>query len=339
MTSPSAPLTWTTPASVVRHPQNPILAPNQIPYPASLVFNAGVTRFEGRYVMLFRNDYGSTEEDWRPFREGRAEAPPALRTTLGLAHSHDGIHWEVAPQPCWEIHDEEVYRVYDPRITVIEGKAYVCFAMDTRHGIRGGIACTRDFSRFDILSLSVPDNRNMVLFPEKIGGGYFRLERPFPIYSRGRDRFDIWSGRSPDLRYWGDHELVLGVEHLPYANDKIGPAAPPIKTRKGWLVTLHAVWRAPSRNLGGWERSWHKTYYAGLMLLDLENPAKVIGVSRQPLIVPEASYERQGFRNDVIFPCGMIEEPSGEVKIFYGAADTVIAVASSTVEELLRLCE
>lgn len=323
---------------IQRYASNPILQAADIPYDASLIFNAGVAKYQGRYVMIFRNDYGSTEEDWRPFREGRVKTNPPFKTSLGLAFSDDGMKWDVQPKPCWQVHDDEILRVYDPRITVIDGVVHICFAMDTRHGVRGGIARTEDFSKFNILSLSVPDNRNMVLFPEKIGGRYFRLERPFPVYSRGRDQFDTWSGWSPDLKHWGDHELVLPVEAVPFANDKTGPAAPPVKTSKGWLTTFHAVWRDQNVNYGGWEPAWHKKYYGGIMLLDLENPSKVIGMSKEPLIAPEAGYERKGFRNDVIFPGGMILEDSGEVKIYYGGADTVVALATAHVDELLALC-
>jgi beta-1,4-mannooligosaccharide/beta-1,4-mannosyl-N-acetylglucosamine phosphorylase len=129
------------------------------------------------------------------------------------------------------------------------------------------------------------------------------------------------------------------VEHVAFANDKTGPAAPPIRTPKGWLTTFHAVWRDPEVNFGGWEPSWHKAYYAGLMLLDLENPAKITGLCPEPLIKPEAPYERNGFRNDVVFPGGMILEDSGEVKIYYGAADTVEALATAHVDDLLALCQ
>ena len=137
---------------------------------------------------------------------------------------------------CRNARTPEIQRIYDPRLTVLEGRCYLCFAMDTAHGLRGGIAVTEDFEKIDILSLSVPDNRNMVLFPERINGRYLRLERPFPVYSRnGVDRFDMWISRSPDLRYWGDSQLLLAVEQVPYANDKVGPGAPPIRTSKGGL--------------------------------------------------------------------------------------------------------
>ena len=213
----------------------------------------------------------------------------------------------------------------------------MCFAVDTNHGIRGGIARTANFDKFDVLSMSGPDNRNMVLFPEKVGGKFCRLERPMPVYSRGRDRFDMWFADSPDLKYWGNNNLVMGVEDIPYANDKIGPAAPPIRTKKGWLTTIHAVDRHPQHNFSGWEdHGWTKRYCAGLCLLDLAEPWKVVGLSRQPLLAPEADYETTGgFRNHVIFPGGMVLEESGEVKIYYGAADTTLCAADLAIDDVM----
>lgn len=294
--------------------------------------------------MLFRNDYGSTAEDWAAWRAKRLENEklpgPPLSTNLGLATSDNGVDWKVEAEPVWQWNTQEVSRVYDPRITVIDGKLLVCFAMDTKHGIRGGIAETKDFKTFDVKTLTVPDNRNMVLFPEKIQGHYYRLERPFPVYGRwGQSKFDVWMSSSPDLVYWGKHKLVLGVEHVPFANDKIGPAAPPVKTPRGWLTTFHSVWLDYNKNLGGWEPTWHKRYDAGLMLLDLNEPWKVIGLHREPLILPDQKCELDGFRNAVIFPCGLIAEPNGEVKIYYGAADTCVCLATAKLDDLLDLCK
>jgi predicted GH43/DUF377 family glycosyl hydrolase len=179
-----------------------------------------------------------------------------------------------------------------------------------------------------------------VVWTERIGGKYVRLERPFPVYGRGGvDRFDIWLADSPDLRYWGNIQLVLGVEDVPYANDKIGPAAPPVRTEKGWLTLFHAVDRDNNRGKNGWEEKWQKRYTAGVMLLDRDDPRKIVGLSREPLMVPEAPYEVSGgIRNHVIFPGGMILEKSGEVKLYYGSADTVECLATADVGELLALC-
>jgi len=313
---------------IQRHPANPILTPGDVPYGPLLVFNIGVTRFQGRYVMAFRNDYG---------------AAGLIDTTLsdiGLAFSDNGIDWTVQSSPCFRMHDEEIMRAYDPRLTVIDGQCYMCFAVDTRHGIRAGIARTEDFEKFEILTMSLPDNRNVVLFPERVQGKYIRLDRPFPVYSRSHsESFDIWLSESPDLRYWGYSRLVLGAEQVSWANRKIGPGAPPVKTPKGWLTLFHAVDFDETRGKNGWEERWQKRYSAGIMLLDLEDPSKVIGISKTPLMVPEASYEtRGGFRNDVIFPTGMILESSGEVKIYYGAADTVTCLATVHIDDLIQLC-
>ena len=313
-----------------RHPDNPVLSAPQVPYEAGLVFNAGVAKYQGRYVMVFRNDF-----DRGP------DSPHPRQTNMGLAFSDDGVQWTVEPEPCWAWKDEEVRRVYDPRITIIDGRCHLCFAIDTWHGVCGGIAVTDDFAHFEVLSTSAPDNRNMVLFPEKVQGRYVRLERPFPVYGRigGEERFDIWFSDSPDLRYWGNTHLVMGVEHVPYANNKIGPGAPPVRTDKGWLTTFHGVDVDPSRGKNGWEDAWQKRYCTGIMLLDLEEPWRVIGMAKEPLLAPEAEYEVEGgFRNNVIFPGGMILEEDGEVKIYYGAADTVECLARADVGDLIELC-
>ncbi len=316
---------------VKRYELNPILTAQDVPYNPALVFNAGAVKFQGKYVMVFRNDYGDAMKQI---------LLPHHTTNMGIAFSDDGIHWEVRPEPLQLPINEAVIRAYDPRLIVMDDRCYMCFAVDTPYGVRGGIAVTDNFEQFEILSLSVPDNRNMVLFPEKINGNYVRLERPFPVYGRGGiDRFDIWISDSPDLRYWGNSRLLLAVEDVAYANDKLGPAAPPIRTDRGWLTLFHAVDIDSSRGKNGWEDSWQKRYTAGIMLLDLNDPQRVIGMYKEPLIAPEASYEKEGgFRNHVIFPGGMILEDSGEVKIYYGAADTYECLATAHVDDLLRLC-
>jgi len=314
----------------------PVLTHRDVPYPATLIFNAGVCKYAGRYVMVFRNDFG---------RWGDTAFDG---TNLGVAFSDDGVRWAVGPQPVWDQTDPAlqaaagggVLRVYDPRLSVIDGRPYVCFACDTHYGLRGDVAAVADdFRSFRVLSLSVPDNRNMVLFPERVGGRYVRLERPMLGYYLRSSRFDVWASCSPDLVHWGDTRLVLAAEQVPFSNDKIGPAAPPVRTKRGWLTTFHAVDVDEARGKRGWESRWTKRYTAGLMLLDLDDPTRIIGLSRTPLLAPELDFERHGFRDDVIFPGGMILEDSGEVKIYYGGADTVECLATAHVDDLLALCE
>jgi len=248
---------------------NPVLTADDVPGPATLVFNAGVARFRGRYVMLFRNDIGDPERK------------TLEKTVLGLAVSDDGLHWEVDPDPIEIIPpDGELLRCYDPRLTVLEDRCYVCFAADTRHGIRGGIAVTEDFRSYEVLSLSAPDNRNMVIFPERIDGRIARLERPFPIYGRGApEAFDIWYSESLEGRFWGNTHLVLGSEQVPFANSKIGPAAPPVRTEHGWLATFHAVYKH-DYDLPSWHSGWRKEYKVGIMLLDSDPRRTGSGVTR-----------------------------------------------------------
>lgn len=319
---------WKTAPCIVRHPANPVLAAKDVPYPAGLIFNAGVTKFQGRYVMVFRNDVGDLKAKTL-----------TRRIHLGLAFSRDGVKWEVqntivrlTDEP-----DNPLSNAYDPRLTVLDGRLYMCFACG-QNGTRGGVAVTDDLARWEVLHITAPDNRNMVLFPERFNGRIVRLERPFAGYIRPGDRFDIWLSESPDGRYWGDTRLVLGTEHVPWVNNKIGPGAPPIKTRRGWLALTHGVDIAAGRTWG-WSKDWNKRYSAGLMLLDLHDPARVIGLSDGPVLVPEAeyAYEAEGYRDYVIFPGGLVAEEDGSVKIYYGAADTVECLATASLDDLLAL--
>ena len=243
-------------------------------------------------------------------------------------------------QPVFSVQDEEIRRVYDPRLTVIDGEVYMTFAVDTRHGLRGGIAHTDDLHHFEIISMSVPDNRNMVLFPQKYQGMYMRLERPMPVYSRGhKDRFDMWWSESPDLVHWGNSHLVAGVEDFPFANDKIGPGAPPVYTEKGWLAITHTVDIDPERGKNGWEDRWTKRYCTAAVLLDRDEPWKMIGRTKVPLLAPETDYEaRDGFRRNVVFPTAAVPAPDGKLRIYYGAADTVIALAEAKTDDIIALC-
>lgn len=322
-------------APCIKKLDKPILTSADMPYESMLVFNAGVTKFNGKYIMVFRNDYGTTPE--RYIKEKHMPG-----TSIGVAVSDNGIDdWKVRDFHLMDNHrtlaesGREIRRFYDPRITVIDGKPYLCLAADTKHGVRGCIAEIDDnFENVNVISMSVPYNRNMVLFPEKIGGRYVRLERPMNGWYN-----EIWCSFSPDLRHWGDSTLVLDNRNMPFSNDKIGPGAPPIKTEKGWLATFHAVDVDEARGKNGWEEKWQLRYTGGIMLLDLEDPTKIVALSKKPLLASELPYETdEGFRQNVIFPGGMILEDDGEVKIYYGASDTYECVATANVDDLVKLC-
>ena len=128
------------------------------------------------------------------------------------------------------------------------------------------------------------------------------------------------------------------MEHVPYANLRIGPGTPPLKTDRGWLMLFHAVDDDPARGKNGWEEAWTERYSCGVLLLDREDPRRIIGLSPEPLLAPEAPYETHGYRDNLVFPCGWVLEDSGEVKIYYGAADTVQCLATARLEDLLSVC-
>lgn len=318
---------YTTPNFIIR--KGIVMHKGLVPYPSELTFNGGVSKYNDGYVMLFRNDYDICPKDFDDFYAGIADktVPP---TNWGMAFSKDGENWTVTEKPFFKLVDDEIWRTYDPRITAMEdGDFIISFAADTYHGTRGGIGKTRDFKSLELISFSAPENRNMVIFPEKINGQYVRLERPF-----GSRRESIWLSTSPDLKYWGNTKLVVGAEKVAFASNKTGPAAPPVKTKDGWLVLFHAV-EFQDTNFYAWQRDWNHCYYAGAMLLDLEDPSKVVARAKVPLLVPEAEYELKGFRGGVIFPCGVILEEN-LVKIYYGAADTVEALAECQLDELIN---
>ena len=318
--------TWKSSPVVTRFEGNPILKAEDLPYPTSMVYNAGVVKFKGRYVMMFRQLY---------WEERYTKAVPRM----GLAYSDDGLKWEIDPEA--NFHPEGIIKPEDPRLIVVEGRVYVTFADNTPQGLRGGIAVTDDFKNYEVLSLSAPDNRNMVLFPEKINGKFARLERPFPVYGRReKEAFETWFSDSPDCRYWGNTQLVLKYDDVPFCNRKNGPAGQPIKTDKGWLTLFHATHYDPDAVYPTWrDENWHKLYCVGIMMLDLKNPAKIVGISRDPLMVPEAPYEVEGYRSSTLFPCATLLEDDGTVRIYYGACDTVVALATAKLDDLIDLCK
>jgi beta-1,4-mannooligosaccharide/beta-1,4-mannosyl-N-acetylglucosamine phosphorylase len=186
---------------------------------------------------------------------------------------------------------------------------------------------TEDFKKFEWMGfISETDNRNGVLFPEKINGLYGRLDRP----NTGCDTGDIWVSYSPDLIFWGKSECVFrNYEGVRWAWTKIGPGAAPIKTSEGWLTIFHGV-RTQCRA--------HFVYQLGVCLLDLKDPSKVRAMADEAILIPEEQYELVGQTPSVVFTCGAVVEDNGEVKLYYGGADTVQCVATTSLERLIEAC-
>jgi len=297
-----------------RYERNALITVDDVPYSCKRVYNPGAVKFKGEYLLLLRTD---------------TDIP--LGSCLGLAVSKDGYNFHVEKEPVMVANKEEG-AIYDPRITQIGETYYIFYATDSSSGIQLGLASTRDFHTFDRVSLSEPDLRNGVLFPEKIGGYYVRLDRPFPLYSDPLRGFDIWISYSPDLVFWGRSKLLLAAKDCSWGKNKIGPGAVPIKTKEGWLIIFHGV------EIDDRVKGWNKIYRLGCALLELEDPSKVKGVYKNPILEPRDKYEINGYRPNAIFTCGAITEENGEVKIYYGAADQCIAVATAKLKDLVSSC-
>lgn len=307
-----------------RYEKNPILTAKDIPYSCERCYNPAAVKFNGKYLLLVR-----------VWGEGRKES-------LALATSDNGYDFEVKSEPVMVPEEIDQGRLNDPRITKIDDTYYICYCSDPESGIKLGIAKTKDFEHFEKFYFSEPDNRNAVLFPERINGLYARLDRPFARQYFLDKGYDIWISYSPDMEFWGKHSLLLSHKDVPWGSNKIGPGPQPIKTNKGWLVIYHGaemIEEDENAELITRGPGWPKIYRAGVMLLDLENPAKVTALPKAPLISPETNYEKDiAYRPNVVFPSGAIVEDNGEVKIYYGASDTSVAVATTTIDELLDFC-
>ena len=296
-----------------RYSKNPILRPEDMPSDCFAVYNGGVVKTHGGYIALVR-----TEDSVRYQR-------------VWGARSSDGYRFFPDPEPVRFIADDmEQYRKYtadsffDPRINPVEGKFYITYAAYTfRYGCRIGIGETEDFRT--VRHISFPhhmQNRNAVLFPEKINDMYVMLHRP-----ETGGTGNLWISRSPDLRFWGDCEVVADRGSGRWDSIKIGAGTPPLKTSRGWLVVTHAV----DSNCSG------QFYTVGAVLLDLQEPSKLVARSRM-LMCPEMPYETNGFAPNVVFPCGAVPEPDGSLKLYYGAADNFECLAEATVQALLDEC-
>lgn len=300
-------------AIVQRYEHNPILTKDDVPYPVATVHNAGVTKWNDRYIMLFRSH----------LRNGRS--------IIGLAESTDGFHFKVRPEPFLEpvnngfFAEYEEYGVEDCRITAINGEFLLTYSAYSRHGVRIALAKTKNFQTVERVALiSQADMRNVVIFPEKIEGCYARLDRPHSEISP----WAVWISYSPDLIHWGRSQAVMKPMQYHWDEMKIGPGAPPIRTDKGWLHIYHGVFKTMDGAV----------YRLGVALHDLKDPAKIVGIADEWILQPEDPWEVTGYVHNVVFTCGAVAEDDGTVKIYWGAADTVMCVGTAKIDELVQMC-
>ncbi len=296
-----------------RHPDNPILSVKDWPYAANSVFNAAVATVDGKTLLLVR------VEDFRGISH------------LTVARSNDGVGgWEIDPQPTLQpepaTYPEEIWGIEDPRVTWLEELQQwaVTYTAFSRGGPLVSLATTRDFRRFIRLGpVMPPEDKDAALFPVRFNGYWAMLHRPVAKYPTIESH--IWLSLSPNLKHWGEHqELIHARRGSWWDAGKIGLSAPPMRTNAGWLVLYHGVRTTASGSI----------YRLGLVLLDLEQPSRVIQRSEEWIFGPRAPYEREGDVDDVVFPCGWIEK-DGTVFMYYGAADSCIALATAKLSELV----
>ena len=300
-----------------RHERNPILTVADWPYAVNSVFNPGATLLpDGTTLLLCR------VED----RRGHSH--------LCAARSANGVdRWQIDPQPTLladpDHYPEELWGIEDPRITYVPelGQYAVVYTAYTPDGAGVALALTKDFRRFERYGLIMqPDDKDAALLPRRFGGNWALIHRP--MSPRGAH---MWVSYSHDLRQWGGHKLILDARLGGWWDaNKIGLSPPPIETEKGWLVIYHGV----RHNAAGC------IYRLGLALFDLHTPERCLKRSDEWVFGPEAPYELHGDVDNVVFPCGYTLAPDGDtIRLYYGAADTSIALATSSVRALLEWLE
>lgn len=298
---------------VTRYEKNPILTKDDVPYRVATVHNAGICKYNNNYIMLFRSHLHNG------------------RSVIGIAESIDGYDFKVRPEPFLTPSSDstfgeyEEYGVEDVRISQIDDEYLLTYSAYSRHGVRIGLARTKDFVTVERISLiTQSDLRNVVIFPQKINGQYVRLDRPHSEISK----WSIWISYSPDLIHWGNSKVIIRPETYHWDEMKIGPGATPIKTDKGWLNIYHGVF----------ETMAGAVYRLGVALHDLNDPSKIIGVADEWILQPEDPWEITGYVSNVVFTCGAIAENDGSVKIYWGGADSVMCVGNANINDLVELC-
>ncbi|RKP50044.1 glycosidase [Cohnella endophytica] len=343
-----------------RYEQNPLLTPLDVkPHHAGFevigAFNAGIATYGGEIFMLLRvaerpispnpgivlapvydpdkngvelveirkDDTRYDFSDPRVIVDVTVGSGFAYLTSLSyirIARSKDGRRFAVDDKPfVYPSQRLETFGIEDPRVTQIGDTYYVYFSAVSPVGIGESMVSTKDFVNVTHHGMIFgPDNKDVLIFPEKVNGKYYALHRP-TVKSVGYP--EIWIAESDNLLYWGNHKHLAGLRGDMWDSARIGGGAVPFRTEKGWLELYHGATKE------------HR-YCMGALLLDLDDPSKVIARSGVPVLEPIADYEANGFFGGVVFSCGVIVE-GDVVKMYYGAADTSMACAELSLQDIL----
>ena len=338
-----------------------LLRPEDVPpsrddFEVVSVFNPGAVRAGDEVVLLVRvaerprerrpgftglprwDTAGGLTIDWVPDAELEAVDPRVVRrksdglvrltftSHLRVVRCGDGrAVREITGVTFCPQGEVEEFGVEDPRITPLGGRFYFTYVAVSRHGPASALASTSDFRTFERHGvIFCPENKDVVLFPEKIGGTFAALHRP--VCGTPFTRPEMWAARSPDLIHWGGH-VPLTLSASEWQSGRVGAGPSPVRVADGWLAIYHGN-RHPTRpgEVGA--------YYGGALLLDADDPTRVLRRTPEPFFHPEADFEVAGFVPNVVFPTGLVRD-GDSLLIYYGAADERTAVAEFSLDELL----
>ncbi|MDB5053966.1 MAG: glycosidase [Bacilli bacterium] len=336
-----------TPADIKPHHPN---------YEVIGAFNAGIARYKGEILMLLRiaerpisldskivfapvyniqtqkldliefnrDDERYDFSDPRVIKDRTKSTSFAYLTSISyirIARSKDGHHFTVDEKPLvYPSSEQETFGIEDPRVTQIDDMYYIYYSAVSPIGIGVKMISTNDFVNLKHLGMIFcPDNKDVVIFPEKVNGMYYALHRPT---TKSIGAPEIWLAESTNLLHWGNHKHLIGLREGLWDNGRMGGGAVPIKTSQGWLVLYHGA--TPNHR-----------YCMGAVLLDLNDPSHVIARSDKPILEPDAEYEKNGFFGDVVFSCGVVVD-ADIVKMYYGVADTSMACAELSLREIME---
>lgn len=342
----------------LRYRENPLITPKDVKpsidtYEVLCAFNAGVAEYRGEIVLLMRVaerpvsdnpnkvlvpvvDFSTGNAVFRTLEFSRTQEGISLEdpravifpektylTSIShfrVARSRDGRQFTVDDKPAL-VADQpyEAYGIEDPRITRIGDTYYVVYKGVAPTGITQCLASTKDFVTWEKHGIILaPENMDAALFPEKIGGRYALLHRPVSEMFGAKS---MWIAYSDDLKAWGGHRFIAGIDKNTWAGERIGAGAVPFLTDQGWLEIFHGA-------------SDEGHYCLGAMLLDKDNPERVIARSIEPIFEPESEYERHGFIPNVVFTCGALVN-GDTITVYYGVCDEAMAAAEMSVKEIL----
>lgn len=350
--------------NIYRFEENPLITPLDVKplnegYEVIGAFNAGVAKYKNETLLLLRvaerpisesediikapiydvktgklNTISLSKDDERySFADPRMISDKenmdgfVYLTSLSyirIARSEDGHNFTIDDEPfLFPFNEYQIFGIEDARCTQIGDEYYVNFTSVSPVGVCDSLIVTEDFKSFRSLgNIFAPDNKDVLIFPEKINEKYYALHRPV---SSNLGKMDMWIASSPDLQSWGNHKHLLNTSEEDWDNGRVGGGLVPIKTEKGWLEIYHGATK-------------DNRYCMGALLLDLENPAKVIAKSEKPIMMPLLPYEKEGFFGEVVFGCGGIVE-GDKLTMYYGVADTSMAGCEMNISDILNeLC-